>query len=261
MLAVDLDGQAAHIAHDKPDSQIKQAVIGTYIGEGDSRREREIDVCIAKLAQLGSEVSPVIAPYLAVIAIEKRILLGLGIELNTSGIALLGIRKQDCEKSRPEKSPRLRRFMIRGGIDQPMRFVPQDRREHIIGEKGKHHQWLELCNCRTGEGIDDRSDLAADSSADGGFLEGTVGIGGERAILEDEVLGIAEGLGTGDVATDKTEVFGVPAEIFALDLRVIDGDVLTVPEGVFGIQYRVVNLYVAGVLEDVFALQLDIGDL
>ena len=116
-------------------------------------------------------------------------------------------------------------------------------------------QGLAIFDQRAGERIDDGSDVAYDGRFDGGFLEGTVGIGRKRAFLQDEVLRIAKRLRTGDSAADETKVFGVPTEIFALDLGVVDSAVFAVPESVFGIEDGVMNLEVTGVLEGVFACQ------
>ena len=83
----------------------------------------------------------------------------------------------------------------------------------------------------------------------------------DDAIFEDEVLAIAEGLGTGEAATNQAEIAGIPAEVLALNLGVVNGNVLGLPEGIFGIEDGIMDLDVAGVLEDVFALQLEIGYL
>lgn len=74
-------------------------------------------------------------------------------------------------------------------------------------------------------------------------------------------MAIAEGLRTGDAATNKAEVAGVPSEVFAFDVGIIDRTVLGFPEGIFGVEDGVVDLDIASVLEDVSALQLDVGDL
>ena len=110
---------------------------------------------------------------------------------------------------------------------------------------------LEVRDEGTGKRIDDRGDLAANGSADGGFLEGAVGIGGERAVFQNEVLSIAERLGSGYAATDETKVFGVPTGVGARDLGVVDSTTLAIPESVFGIEDSIVDLEVTGVLESV----------
>ena len=107
---------------------------------------------------------------------------------------------------------------------------------------------------RPGERIDDRGDLAADGSADGGFLEGTIGIGCKRAVLQNQVLAIAKGLGAGDAAANQTEVLGVPTEIFAIDLRIIEGYILAIPESILGIQHGIMDLDIANVLEGILTL-------
>lgn len=92
-------------------------------------------------------------------------------------------------------------------------------------------------------------------------LQRAIGIGREGAILENEVVAVAQWLCAGDTTTNKTKVESIPAEVLAFDVRVIDRDVLAIPEGIFRIQHSVADLYTAGVLERVLALQLEIGDL
>jgi hypothetical protein len=93
-----------------------------------------------------------------------------------------------------------------------------------------------------------------------GFFECSVGIGGKDTIFKNEVLTVAEWLGTGYAATDKVEIAGVPSEVLAFDVRVIDRAVFTFPESVFGVQHGVVNLNAFGVLENLFACQTHITD-
>ena len=112
----------------------------------------------------------------------------------------------------------------------------------------------------TGKGVLNGRDRAEERGVHGRILERQIGIGGESAVFEGEILAITQGLRAGDMAADEAEVLTVPTEVFTVNLRVIDGDVLTVPEGVFGVQHSVVNLYVAGILEDVFTHQPKVAD-
>ena len=111
-----------------------------------------------------------------------------------------------------------------------------------------------------GEGIFDISDLADDGGTDGRILKRQVGIGCERAVLQHQILAVAEGLRAGYTTTHEPEVLGVPTEVFGMDFGVIDSAVAALPESILGVQHGMVNLDIAGVLEGILARQLQMAD-
>ena len=113
-----------------------------------------------------------------------------------------------------------------------------------------------VCHDVSGRGVLDVGDGSTDVGLQGAVLEGAVARGVEGAVLQYQVVGVAQGLFAGDVAVDEAEVLRVPAEVFAVQFGVVDGDVLHFPEGVFGGYLGVVYLDVLHVLEDVFAVAL-----
>ena len=113
---------------------------------------------------------------------------------------------------------------------------------------------------RAGERILNGSDGTDDCRLDGRFLKCQIGIGRKRAVLQNQVLTIAERLRAGDTAADEAEVLGVPTEVFAFEFGVIDGNVFAIPERIFGIKDGMMDFDVFCVLECIFALQPKLAD-
>ena len=87
-----------------------------------------------------------------------------------------------------------------------------------------------------------------------GILESAVAGRVESAVLQHEVVSVAEGLLARDMAIDQTEVAGVPAEILPIKLRVVYGHILHFPEGILSGDFRIMYLHVFHILEHIFAV-------
>ena len=98
--------------------------------------------------------------------------------------------------------------------------------------------------------LDDTSDVGLQC----GILKGAVALRVEGTVFKHQVLSIAEGLLTADVAVDKPEVLGVPSQIFSVKVRVVDGDVFHLPERILGDDMGIVYLHIAHILEDILAV-------
>lgn len=107
----------------------------------------------------------------------------------------------------------------------------------------------------------DRSDVATDVGIDLRVLESEVGVGSHLAILESEIVSIAERLGLDDLAIDESQAIGVPSEVFAVEGGVDNSNVLGIPEGVFSIEGRVADCDVLAILERVVAVQRQVVNL
>ena len=110
-------------------------------------------------------------------------------------------------------------------------------------------------------GVLDVLDVSTDVGLDGAVLEDSVAHAVEGAVLEHEVVDIAEKLLAGEVATHESHVLGMPGEVFAIELGVVDGDVLALPEGVLGEDLGIVHLDVLAILEDVLGVALESVDV
>ena len=93
-------------------------------------------------------------------------------------------------------------------------------------------------------GIFHGSDVTLHGGVDAAVFKGQVGVGFKGAVLQDEVLAVAQGLGAAYVAANQLEVLGIPPQEFPLDAGVVHGDVLALPEGVLGVQVRVADHHV-----------------
>ena len=60
-------------------------------------------------------------------------------------------------------------------------------------------------------------------------FERTVTVGAEGAVLEDQIVGIAERLLAGNMAIDESQVSRMPSELFAVEFRIINGHILDLP--------------------------------
>ena len=89
-----------------------------------------------------------------------------------------------------------------------------------------------------------------------GVFESAVAVGAEGAVLEHQVVGIAERLLARDMAVYQPKVTRVPPQVLSVELRVVDGDVLNLPESILGSYARIAQLYVLHVLEHILALAL-----
>ena len=74
--------------------------------------------------------------------------------------------------------------------------------------------------------------MPSDIGLDSRILEHTVAGFVDGAVLEHEVLGIAEQLLASQVTIHQSDVLRVPRQILAIEHRVVDGDVLALPERV-----------------------------
>ena len=108
-------------------------------------------------------------------------------------------------------------------------------------------------NLADGIGLDEAAagvlhgvDVALDGGLDAAVLEGQVGFGLEGAVLQHQVLAVAQGLRSANVAVHQPEVPGIPAQELALDTGIVNGYVLTFPEGVLGVQVGVADNHVPG---------------
>ncbi len=133
-------------------------------------------------------------------------------------------------------------FAVAGGFDVPV----QDNLADGVG--------LDIA----GAGVFHGDDVAFYGGLDAAVLEGKVCVGLEGAVFQDEVLAVAQGLGSANVAVHQTEVLGIPAQELSLDAGIVHGDVLTFPESILGVQVGVADDHVLGVLEGVVALELEI---
>ena len=95
---------------------------------------------------------------------------------------------------------------------------------------------------------------------DGRIFKSQICVRAHCAVLQYEVVAVAQRLGLGDVAADKAEVLRVPGKIFTVDDGIDDGDILGLPEGIFGVQHTVPDLHILGVLETIVAVKLDVGE-
>ncbi len=107
----------------------------------------------------------------------------------------------------------------------------------------------------------DGRDVAFNGGLDGGIFKSQISVSAHCAVLQYEVVAVAQWLGLGDVAADEAEVLRVPGKIFTINHRIDDGDILGLPEGILGVQDAVPDLHVLGVLETVVAVQFDVGQL
>ena len=92
-------------------------------------------------------------------------------------------------------------------------------------------------------------------------LESEVTVGAHGTVFHHESLGIAERLGTGDVAPNKAQVAAMPAEVFAVDGRVDDRDILRVPERILRVEQRVADDDIPAVLKGVVAVEREVLDV
>ena len=95
-------------------------------------------------------------------------------------------------------------------------------------------------------------DMPTDISLDGGIFEHTVAHLVDGAVLQHEVLRIAEQLLACQVAVHQPDVLRVPGQVLSVEHGVVDGDVLTLPERVLCQDLRVVNFHVLAILEHIF---------
>ena len=97
--------------------------------------------------------------------------------------------------------------------------------------------------------------MSAYVSLHGRILERAVTFGVERAVLEHEVLGVAERLFARYMAVDESQSARVPSEELSVQFRVVHRHVVHLPERVLRVYLRVANLYIARVLEDVLRVR------
>ena len=110
-------------------------------------------------------------------------------------------------------------------------------------------------------GILDVLDVPLDVGLDGGVFKHTVAHAVDGAVLQHQVVGIAQQLLAGQMTVDQPHVLRVPRQVFAVQLGVVDGHVLTLPERVLGEYLGVVNLYVLAILEHVLRVALQAIDI
>ena len=114
------------------------------------------------------------------------------------------------------------------------------------------------CDAAAG-GILHTCDLALYGRLYGGVFEREVTVH-HFAVLEHEVLCVAERLCADDLASDQRQILAVPCEVLALNDAVIDRNVLSVPERVLRVEHRVADHDILAVLERVFALHAEVFD-
>ena len=120
-----------------------------------------------------------------------------------------------------------------------MLFVPDDLADAVR---------LDKSTC----GVLDADDIAAQGCFDLTVFKGKIAILG-RAVLQDKIFAIAEGLSALDMTTDEPQIFGIPSEILSFDDTIVNGNVLGVPEGILGLEIGISDLDVFDILEGIFA--------
>ena len=101
-------------------------------------------------------------------------------------------------------------------------------------------------------GVLDADDIAAQGCSDLTVFKGKIAILG-RAVLQDKIFTIAEGLSALDMTTDEPQIFGIPSKILSFDDTIVNGNVLGVPEGILGLEIGISDLDVFDILEGIFA--------
>lgn len=81
-----------------------------------------------------------------------------------------------------------------------------------------------------------------------------VTIRSEGAVLQYEVVSVAERLFTGDMTVDQTQVLRMPAEVLSVEFGIIDSHILHFPERILRRNLGVMNFHVLHVLEYIFAV-------
>ena len=104
-------------------------------------------------------------------------------------------------------------------------------------------------------------DVSADVGLYRAVFEHAVAGPVEGAVLEHQVLRIAQQLFARQVAVHQSNVLRVPRQILTVQLGVVDGYVLTLPERVLGQDTGMVDLHVLTVLEHVFRIALQSVDV
>ena len=102
----------------------------------------------------------------------------------------------------------------------------------------------------------DTGDMSVQPGTHVRVLEGQVGISAEGAVLEHQVVAVAQGLGAGDMAVDKAQAVRIPTEVLAVQLAVAHSDTHGVPQGVFAVNLGVTYQHVVTVLEGIIAVLL-----
>jgi len=108
----------------------------------------------------------------------------------------------------------------------------------------------------SGERVLDVGDVSSYVGNDVAVFKHSVAVLVEGAVLQHQVVGIAQQLFSSEVAVDEVHVFRVPCQVLSVEYGVADGDVLALPEGVFCHDVGIVYLHVLAVLEHVLRVAL-----
>lgn len=88
----------------------------------------------------------------------------------------------------------------------------------------------------------------------GAILKGTVTSRVKGAVHKRDVIHVAQGLFSTDVATYQLDMLAMPGKIFSIKFGIIHCHVVALPETVLGRDLGMMNLYVFTILEDIFGI-------